>query len=52
MDQRQWRWEFEQVEQRIQHNLDKLRELNEQMADAIKDAELRRQAPTEDSPQR
>jgi hypothetical protein len=42
MDQRQWRWEFEQVEQRIQHNLQKLRELNDQMAEVLEEAQRRR----------
>jgi hypothetical protein len=41
MDQPQWREEFARVQQRIQQNLEKLREHNVAMAAVIGDAERR-----------
>ena len=49
MNQQQWHEEFARVEERIQQNLEKLREHNEQMAEVIRHAERRREhgAPRE-----
>ena len=38
----QWHQQFQQVEQRIQQHLDMLRTHGEQMAELIREAELRR----------
>jgi hypothetical protein len=50
MDRQTWHEEFAPVEQRIQRNLDKLREHNEEMAALIRDAE-RRRSRARDAPQ-
>ena len=47
-----WQEEFEQVELRIQQNLEKLRELNRRMAEVIQDADSRRNGTGERIAQR
>jgi hypothetical protein len=44
MDQATWHEEFARVEQRIERNLQKLREHYQQMAEVMRDAEQRRRS--------